>query len=398
MKLKKLLSFIMVLVIAAVACNAGVFAAGADVDFTLRPVTDNVDEFAPGDTVVLEVVITTKTSNGYDSFTLEIDYNEDVLVYSDEAFEEDGCSGSASNGVLTLSYTNPNGENSKLNSVNVIRVKFTVLEGAPGGETSFGGKVKTCTGKNTAGASTARQTAPMYDKKITIADISYTTSQVTDTDYSEIITGLTGNEEDEASSTVTVVKKSGMPVFWAIVLMLLTFAGGLVVGYKICENKLGGSVTRRRYDDDIEDEDDEELPTFSKKKTPLRRPLQDEDDDGSFDTSYFGRASEVSIGSEFFDKYDTDMGQSDVGRPTSSAFDEADEDDSGFPGSFFPRGYSGRRDEPTDDGFGSFDIDSAESAAKVDAAYNFDFGDSEFSGDDDFGDDMGDMDNILRRR
>ncbi len=395
MKLKKLLSLIMVLVIAVAVCNAGVFAAGADVDFTLRPVTDNVDEFAPGDTVVLEVVITTKTSNGYDSFTLEINYNEDVLVYSDEAFDEDGCSGSASNGVLTLSYTNPNGENSKLNSVNIIRVKFTVLEGAPGGETSFGGKVKTCTGKNTTGASTARQTAPMYDKKITIADISYTTSQVTDTDYSEIITGLTGNEEDDVSSTVTVVKKGGMPVFWAIVLILLAFAGGLVVGYKICENKMGGTVSRRRYDDDIEDEDDEELPTFSKKKAPLRRPSLADEDDGSFDTSYFGRASEVSIGSEFFDKYDTDAGSTGGNAEASSDFDD---DDSGFPGSFFPRGYSGRRETPDDDGFGSFDPVSAEASAKMDSAFDLNFNDGGFNGDDDFGDDIDDMDNILRRR
>ncbi len=404
MKLKKILALFIVFVIAASTCAMNVFAA-ADVDFTLRPVTDEVSEFAPGDTVELEVVITTKTSNGYDSFVLEIEYNEDVLVYSDEAFSEDGCTGSASNGVLTLSYTNPEGKNSTINSENIIRVRFTVLKGAPGGETNFDGRVKTCTGKNTAGVSTARTTAPMYPKPITIADIPVTPEVVTDTDYSDIATGITGDEEDEVTSTVTVVKKSGMPVFWAIVLILIAFAGGLVVGFKVCENRIGGNEQRRRYDDDIEDEDDEELPTFQKKRQPLRKPsLADDDDDGSFDTSYFGRASEVSIGSDFFDKYDTET-QTEFNEPETeipSVFSEVDEDDKGFPGTFFPRGYSGRKDIRDDDGFGSFDMDEAEPPARADAAFNFSFSDDDFSDDsfggdddDDFG---GDMDLILRRR
>ncbi len=404
MKLKKALAFIIALVM-AVAGSFAVSAAGADVDFTLRPVTENVDEFAPGDTVELEIVITTKTSNGYDSFILEIGYNADVLVYSDEAFSEDGCSGSASNGVLTLTYNNPTQTNSKLNSVNIIRVKFTVLEGAPGGETSFEGSVKACTGRNTTGASTVRQTAPMYPKAINIADIPFVGNPASDTDYSDIITGVTGEEEDEDTTQPPVVVKKGMPVFWAIVLILLAFGGGVVLGYKICENRIGTNANRRRYDDDIEDEDDEELPTFTKKKPqPLRKPtLADDEDDSYFDTSYFGRASEVSIGSDFFDKYDSKPSFEESDEPETeipSIFSEVDEDDKGFPGTFFPKNYAGRTDVRDDDGFGSFDMESVPKTTKPDAAFDFSFDDDDFTdpseGFDGFDDD--DMDNILRRR
>ncbi len=402
MKLKKAIAFIITFAIAVMACSFTVFAA-ADIDFTLRPVTDSAKEFAPGDTVELEVVITTKTSNGYDSFILEIGYNADVLVYSDQAFSEDGCSGSASNGVLTLSYTNPEGKNSTLNSVNIIRVKFTVLEGAPGGETSFEGNVKACTGKNTTGASTARQTAPMYPKAINIADIPFVGEPASDSDYSDIVTGVTGDEEEEVTSNVTVVKKTGLPVFWAIVLILLAFGGGLVLGYKICENRIGSDVARRRYDDDIEDEDDEELPTFTKKKPqPMRKPaLADDEDDSYFDTSYFGRASEVSIGSDFFDKYNDKPSFEEAEEPETeipSVFSEVDEDDRGFPGTFFPKDYAGRTDVRDDDGFGSFDMESAAKNQKADSAFDFSFSDDEFD-DDGFGDDFDDdMDTILRRR
>lgn len=402
MKLRKVLAFLMIFVIAAASFSLTGVAAGADVDFTLRPVTENIEEFAPGDTVELEVVITTKTSNGYNSFILEIDYNQDVLVYSDEAFEEDGCSGSASNGLLTLTYEHPEGTNSTLNSVNIIRVKFTVLEGAPGGEAYFNGNVKACTGKNTAGASTPRQTAPMYQKAINIADIPFVEPEASDSDYSDIITGVTGDEEDQVSSTVTVVKKSGMPVFWAIVLIILALGGGLVIGYKICENRIGSNDLRKRYDD-IEDDDDDELPTF-KKKQPMRKPmLADDDDDGDFDTSYFGRASEVSIGADYFDRYDTESSGFEDNDETEipSVFSEVDEDEAGFPGSFFPKNYSGRKGVQDDDGFGSFDFESDnEPPAKADAAFNFSFSDDDFSdddfGSDDFDDD--DMDSILRRR
>ncbi len=403
MKIKKLLALIMIFALASAMCSYTVFAA-ADVDFTLRPVTENVTEFAPGDTVELEVVITTKTSNGYDSFMLEIDYNEDVLVYSDQAFSEDGCSGSASNGVLTLSYTNPSGTNSKLNSVNIIRVKFTVLEGAPGGEAYFNGKVKTCTGKDTTGASKPRVTAPMYQKAINIADIPFVGEEPSDSDYSDIITGVTGNEEDEVTSTVTVVKKTGMPVFWAIVLMLLAFGGGLVLGYKICENRVGSNTTRRRYDDDIEDDDDDELPTFTKKKPqPMRKPnLSDDSDDSYFDTSYFGRASEVSIGSDFFDKYSDKTSFEENIEPETeipSVFSEVDEDDKGFPGTFFPKNYAGRTDVRDDDGFGSFEMDAPTKSVKPGSAFDFNFSDDDFD-DNGFGGDFGadDVDTILRRR
>ncbi len=403
MKLKKLLAILIVFAVAVSTCALNVLAA-ADVDFTLHPVTEGVSEFAPGNEVKLEVFVTTQTSNGYDSFTLEIEYNADVLVYSDTAFDEDGCKGSASNGVLTLSYTNPEGKNSNLGDKDVIIVRFTVLEGAPGGETGFKATVKTCTGKNTTGATTNRTYAKINERFITIADISSDQGTVvTDSDYGDIITNLTGEEEDEVTSTVTVIeKKGGMPVFWAIVLILLAFAGGLVVGFKICENRGGGGI-RRRYDD-IEDEDDEELPTFTKKKQPLRKPSLEEDDDSDFDTSYFGRASEVSIGSDFFDKYNDDQRSFEEEEPETeipSVFSEVDEDDRGFPGTFFPRNYAGRKDVQDDDGFGSFDFDAAETNAKADAAFNFNFSDDDFGGDDDDfgGDDFGDdMDMILRRR
>lgn len=404
MKLKKAIAFIVILAMAISACTFTVFAA-ADVDFTLRPVTENVDEFAPGDTVELEIVITTKTSNGYDSFILEIGYNADVLVYSDEAFSEDGCSGSASNGVLTLTYNNPSQTNSKLNSVNIIRVKFTVLEGAPGGETSFEGNVKACTGRNTTGASTARQTAPMYPKAINIADIPFVGTPASDSDYSDIITGVTDEDEEGDTHQEPVIVKKGMPVFWAIVLILLAFGGGVVLGYKICENRVGSNVNRKRYDDDIEDEDDEELPTFTNKKPqPLRKPtLADDEDDSYFDTSYFGRASEVSIGSDFFDKYDNKPSFEESEEPETeipSIFSEVDEDDKGFPGTFFPKNYAGRTDVRDDDGFGSFDMEAVARNAKTDPTFDFGFDDDDFTdtseGFDGFDDD--DMDNILRRR
>ncbi len=403
MKLKKLLAIIIVFAVAVSTCALTVLAA-ADVDFTLHPVTEEVSEFAPGNEVTLEVFVTTQTSNGYDSFTLEIEYNEDVLVYSDTAFDEGGCKGSASNGILTLTYTNPEGVNSKLGDKDVIIVRFTVLEGAPGGETGFKATVKTCTGKNTAGTTTNRSYAKINERFITIADISADTgTKESDSDYSDIITNLTGNEKDEVSSVVTVVKKTGMPVFWAIVLMLLAFAGGLVVGYKICENRGGSGGFRRRYDD-IEDEDDEELPTF-KRKQPMRKPALEDEDDSDFDTSYFGRASEVSIGSDFFSRYEDESSGFEEEEPETeipSVFSEFDEDDRGMPASFFPRNYAGRRDVQDDDGFGSFDFEAAESGAKADAAFNFSFSDDDFSDDDggygdedDFGDDM---DIILRRR
>ena len=375
MKFKKTIALLLTIILAMGGTSLVAFAA-ADVDFTLRPDTTQTSEFAPGDTVNLYVDITTKTSNGYNNFTLEIGYNSDVLTYSDQAIDENGCTGNASGGVLTLTYNNPEGKNSAVNDVKHIKVAFTVLEGAPGGDTEFSSKV-TCYGKDTTGTQKLRTCAPMLNKKITISDISNgaAANTVSPADYpvtSEIlvddIPSVYEREEEES--------KSGVGAGWVIILILLAFGGGFIAGYKLCE-KRGGSGNRRDFTprpvQDIPDEDDDELPTFSK-RSPTRKPLQKENDD--FDSSYFGRAREMGSGNDIFDKYssDNDFGMggqsSDQGMPGA-------EDDSGFPGSFFPRNYTSRAPQRNDDGFGSFGGDSGMGGGS--------FGNNDFGGTGSYG-------------
>lgn len=361
MKFKKTIALLLTLILAVSGTSLVAFAA-ADVDFTLRPDTTQTSEFAPGDTVNLYVDITTKTSNGYNNFTLEIGYNSDVLTYSDQAIDENGCTGNANGGVLTLTYNNPEGKNSAVNDVKHIKVAFTVLEGAPGGDTEFSSKV-TCYGKDTTGTQKLRTCAPMLNKKITISDISNggTASTVSPADYpvtSEIlvddIPSVYEREEDEK-------KSGGVGAGWVIILILLAFGGGFIAGFKLCEKRGGGASGGRRSfpsrasSNDMPDDDDDELPTFSKKPAP-RKPMQ-QDDDG-FDSSYFGRAREMGGGNDIYDKYASDDDFGMGSQPMSQGY-QNQEDESGFPGSFFPRNYTSRAPQRSDDGFGSFGNDDS---------------------------------------
>lgn len=387
MKFKKITALVIALALAVCFASMTVFA-GADVDFTLRPDTSKTQEFAPGDTIDLYVDITTKTSNGYNNFTLEIGYNSDVLTYSSPAIDENGCTGNASNGVLTLTYNEPDGKNTPNGDIKHIKVQFTVLEGAPGGETAFSGKV-TCYGSDTTGTQKLRTAASMYDKKVTISDISAggATNKMSESDYPVLSEIPEEEESDDIYREETEERSGGVGVGWVIILILLAFGGGFILGYKICEKNGGGAVPRRRFssaEEPVEDDDDEELPSFSKRSSARMSAAKNNEPSDDFDPSYFGHTGGVNATTnDVYERYAS---------PSSGRFSMDDDDDlggmpdddGGFPGSFFPRNYTSKTRVKDDDGFGSFD-DSGDNASSFSGGSSFGSGSSSYGSGSSFG-------------
>lgn len=359
-KLKTLTAILCLIVLVFSVAPMTAFAL-SDIDFTLKPPTE---EIAPNESFTVDFVINTQTVNGYVDFTVEIEYNDDVLKCT-AVIDEDGFTGGGSQGIYELKYSDPTGMNTPSPiGETIIKIPFTVLEAAPGGETQITGNVKECFGVDKNGNKVNITTAKIYNKKIFISDIAAPVSSESSvepipesyTDIPEsgydINSYAYGDYDDEGPGAGTV--------FGYIVGIIAIFAVGAVAGYFYCQKKLDSSVGRGTYrrnlrtfsdgrnDVEAEDDDDDELPTFgapaSKRTAPSRRPLNSADDDDDF--SYFGRAGEMPIGDY--------SSRASGARPQAQPFAPDDDDESGFPDSFFPRNYAGRTDNRTDDGFGAY--------------------------------------------
>lgn len=364
----------------------------SDVDFTIRPPTE---EIAPTESFVVELVINTQTVNGYVSFIYTMTYNEDVLKCTAN-INDKGFVGGGSNGEFKLTYDDPTGTNtpSEIGEV-IIQIPFTVLEGAPGGETAFSATVPEIYGVDEDGKKVVITRAWIKDKSVVIADVAapQTTSSEEEVSYAgfgedysaiSVESYIYGYDEDE--------DMSAGEIFGLIVAAIVIFIAGGAVGYIICQKRMDSSVGRgtyRRGSSAADDDYGDYLPARTE-----RGGYGDDDDydDDVQGTSYFGRGASRMGGSryrddEMDDSFDDDVyaDLSGIGRTapqsSSSMFanvtqPDDDDDDSGFPSAFFPTGYSARREE-TDDGFGSF---SSGSAARRTPSFT---PDTTFSDDDD---------------
>lgn len=332
-------------------------AAISDIDFTMTPPDG---EMAPNETFDVKFFITTQTENGYVDFTIEFEYNEDILKCTAAFNNEEGFSGTASQGKLTLKYNSATP--SPRGNEYILSIPFTVLEGAPGGETEIKANVIECFGLDESGNKVNITTAKIYNKKIKIAEIAAPVSSVASVEESSY-PGF-GEEDNVSINYIDAETESdgggAGQVFVTIVLGIVIFSAGCVAGYIFCQKKMDSSVgqgTYRRNLRNYDDEEDFDSTPPSAKSASARRPqrqslTQDDnydDDTGDDYLSYFGRQT---------DRFTTEspVRHSADSSSFSSPFDSLDydtDDAGGFPDSFFPRNYSDSA-PAHDDGFGSF--------------------------------------------
>lgn len=401
MKIKKKLA-VMLMLLSLVFSFSGTmaFAAKSDVDFTIS-VADDL-QYMSGNTIQVPIIIKTQTDNGYVDLTMFLTFDPDYLTCATiletevDGFtthlydrESDGAHG------LMINYSSPDGKKSQKDTQLVFTVEFSVKTGVASTETCllhlevnkddvFGLDSNGNKEKGLLTVSAAK------DKNLQIVETNEdaaTTSPDEGDEPNFFISTTSPNPDDPANKQRGGCSAGG--VIGIIVGAFVVFAAGVVVGSIWCQKRLNedgydvpafsfgssfSSLTRGRTVDSREPErtyedvaeqyrrstgrtssiyDDE---IYSQRPAAPKPRRSFEDDDSMVDTDYFGRASDVRLGS------DVNSG------PMLYDDDEDDEDE--FPSELAPRNgntqenrfgdfgfIGGNRRQRNDDGYGAFQSD-----------------------------------------
>ncbi len=297
-KLSKIAAVFTLLTMSFVYCSGITAFAAVDLDVTIIPPGDTVQN---GQNFDVDLNIVTKSANGYVELVINIEYDADLLaLYS--PVNTDGYKVTGSKGQLTLTYFDPTGTNTPTPIGNdiTVTIPFTVLENAPDTTTKIKASVDHAynnRGKNITWT-------PIYDKEIEIIKINEGTSSTAD-----------GSSEEESSQFVvgnnagTVSRSSsgagnGVKVASVIIGALVVFAAGMAVGYIMCMRKYETAgikahstghhsrSDRDDYHDDRDDYDDEyEYKSHSTKK---KRSTIDDYDGYDNDDGFYTKPEENS--------------------------------------------------------------------------------------------------------
>ncbi|MBQ6569198.1 MAG: hypothetical protein IJL87_02975 [Clostridia bacterium] len=256
--LKKILSVAAALLL---FCTVTLSAfATYDVDFSVKPQASTVKQ---GDTLVVNIEITT-AGQGYVDFEMQLEYDESVFS-CESTYNEDGYVGSGKNGIYTLVYDDPGGEENpnptSKGDVVTVDVKFTVLQDAPTGAVSFAAKVKSCNGIDTLNlnAPVKLTLAKLYDKSVTVTEGDGTQITVDSNDPGETFENDVRERTDNSGSSGVDWKL----VVGIIIGGIIVFFSGCIVGYLMQQKKSeggaddGGYYPRKRGGRDYYDSQDD---------------------------------------------------------------------------------------------------------------------------------------------
>lgn len=392
MKLKKTVAVIVIMAIAIMTAQMSVFAL-SDVDFTLD-IDSSITQYISGDEVKVPIKIKTQTEHGYVDMQLKLTFDKDALSLNTilTAENDRGFTTELVDDGVIIYYKSPDGRVSPIDTY-VLNLSFSVITGAGGGNYKFELKVDRCMGLDENGSQEEITVSDAKAKTITIVETTggendgtsdagvytgNTGASIPGAQISGNNAGLGGTSSDTGCSAGEVIAI----IFGAIVM----FAGGVVVGYILCQRRESQNL------DDSDDYDDREDTGFSGRFSRAgnigRRPLStnnyDDDDnndiyadlatrggaravslmdeDDEVDTSYFGRATDSSPS---------------FGEKSAGLSMDDDDDDDGFPDEFKPLGY----DDDDDDEFGSYGVLGNRRRGRDDDGYG------SFGGDDDDDDD-----------
>jgi len=411
MKIKKKLA-VMLMLLSLVFSFSGTmaFAAKSDVDFTLS-VADDL-QYMSGVTVQVPIIIKTQTDNGFVDLNMFLTFDPDYLTCATiletevDGFtthlydrESDGAHG------LMINYASPDGKRTQKDTQIVFTVEFSVKTGVASTENCllhlevnkddvFGLDSNGNKEKGLLTVSAAK------DKNLQIVETNEDAATTSTNDGGEpnfYISTTTPNPNDPSNN-----KKGGCTAGGVIGIIfgaLVVFAAGVVVGSIWCQKRLNedgydvpafsfgssfSSLTRARTSDSRESERtyedvaeqyrrstgrtgsiyDEEI--YSQRPVAPKARHSFEDDDSMVDSDYFGRASDVRLGSDV--------------NSSPMLFDDDDDDEDEFPSELAPRrsgsqensfgdfGFiGGARRQRNDDGYGSFQSDDDDD----DDGYNY---------------------------
>lgn len=379
MRLRKIFAaFFAVVTLFALASSMNAYAL-SDVDFTIDINTN--EQYISGNEVAAPIIIKTQTNNGYIEMELLLKYDKDVFNCT-TTIDDNGFKTEVVEDGLKITYSDPTGSG-KVSPIGeyALPISFAVITGAAGGSYTFELQVVRCQGLDANGNK---------ENNMTVSDAKSKTVTVVET--SDGGEGATTTEPTLYAITTTTYAVQTQPgtsagsIIAIIIGAIVVFAGGVVVGYILCQRgvgigqlsgRSGGGFTGARrlsrdtYGDDMDDDDGDDYDDFGEPPARSQRRAVSLDDD-LVDTGYFGRSGDTPIGSDL------------TGSVLSHNLDE-DDDDEGFPDEFRPRRYiggareddddesfgsygvlGGRRRDRSDDGYGSFSIDDDDDDFRAD--------------------------------
>lgn len=290
-RFSRIMAVLMLMTISFVYCSGFTAFAAVDLDVTIVPPTDSVQN---GHNFDVDLDIVTKSANGYVELVINIEYDADLLaLYA--PVNKDGYKVTGSRGQLTLTYFDPTGTKTPTPIGNdvPITITFTVLENAPDTTTKIKASVDhayNSLGKNVTWT-------PIYDKEIEIIRINETVSSSpkdsSEEESSQFVVGKNSGTVSRSSSGAG----NGGKVASVIIGAAVVFTAGIVTGYIMCMRKYeslnitaaSGKTRRRRssrddyYDDSDDYDDDYEYKSLSSKK---RSSIDDYDDYDNEDGFY----------------------------------------------------------------------------------------------------------------
>lgn len=359
----KFIAAALVLMLLTVLLPAGVLAA-SDVDFTLKIDTDT--SYIPGNEVDVPIIVKTQTDNGYVYLKLLLKYDSDIFTCTTTLNNDKGFTTTLVEEGLEIEYQDPTGAGieSEIGEVE-IPLKFAVLTGAAGGDTTFELEVVIAQCLDEAGNRDDKMTVsnanPKTVKIVAIEDGgSVGTTTTAPTIYSiTTTTHAVQSNEGVSAGTVIVIVIGGIVLFFA----------GMVVGYLMCSKK---HAAVDEYMDDAQESPDEYYRRSSRRATMI------DDDFGNDEEDDFGYPTAPRRPSVGFAEEDRGISSSYFGDADDD--DDDDDDDAGFPDEFKPRrrtpslesdevddeifgsyeSLGSRRRTRSDDGFGSYSGDDGE--------------------------------------
>lgn len=234
------------------ACFTGFSALAAyDIDFTIKPEETTVSQ---GQTFNVNIVVTTASSNGYVNFLFKLMYDETVFS-CESTYSEGGYTGSGTNGIYTLEYSDPTQEGTEYTPTSrgdivTIPVKLKVLNDAKVGSTKISGSIESCNGIDTLDLNKEVKLAlaNLSTKTVTIQedDGTYTASSETPAQTPDD----TETEDDPAQELMTQIPSPTASTendgaSWGLIIGIIfggivVFCMGIIVGYILGIKSHGG--------------------------------------------------------------------------------------------------------------------------------------------------------------